>query len=526
MPSKKYTIIEDKEYVEALLETLDEKKRHQQIDIALYDELYEKYSKTLNSSKSRPYIREGFVTLEAIIPDVESLYTSVDKLKSHLQALDEEKAKIVIRLSKLDGILNQNTISESTYRSKKREYETLISRIEEEEKKLTTEIPNTLNLVQPLIESITTTLEELDVQAVVEGRSMDSIKQEKKRLTVIKKNALKAIKELSKMAKIDYDEKKWTSKTPLPPPPPPRRTAIKTSLSQDAQIKQPRRLPDRRAGDVVWAKWKNMRIGKYIGEISIIGSSYGIIATDRPSLALQREIAITGPSKLRSTTNPKTIEELLRKLVMDSYGVSKEESLIPENLIKYCIENKIGVDLLKLMNSYFATVSARSVNDTGNEVIINESEQLLSIAESSGLLGRRILAPDRSLIGVVHEIYLDPDTRQLYAFAFKGVPPPIIRKIYRDTHNQNLSEGTFSDFRNEISKKLSIPIYEALTPPSMIKFALLSGVIANLNQLVSVIESMNPRVSKATDIRSISSQGILLTRFPQNSLPKIDIYKM
>ena len=115
---------------------------------------------------------------------------------------------------------------------------------------------------------------------------------------------------------------------------------------------------------------------------------------------------------------------------------------------------------------------------------------------------------------------------QLYAFAFKGVPPPIIRKIYRDTHNQNLSEGTFSDFRNEISKKLSIPIYEALTPPSMIKFALLSGAIANINQLVSVIESMNPRVSKAVDIRSISAQGILLTRFPQNSLPKIEIYKM
>jgi len=519
MPSKNYTIVEDKEYVEALLETLDEKKRLRQIDIILYDELYEKYSKALNSSTTRSYVREGYITLEAIIPDVETLYASVEKLKTHLQALEAEKAKLSIRLGKLGDLLNQNTISEGTYRSKKREYETLISRIEEEEKKLTDEIPNTLYLVQPLIESITVTLEELNVQAVVEGRSMDSIKQEKKRLESIKKSALKAVKELSKITKVDYDEKAWTTKPALKTPPPPSKAAA-------VKKKQPRILPDRQSDEIIWAKWKNMQVGRYIGEISLIGSYYGVIATDRPSLALQREIALTGPSRLRSTTNPKTIEERLSKLVMDSYGVSSEDSLIPENLIKFCIEKKIGVDLMKLMNSYFATVSAGLVKNTGNEILINDSAQLLSISESSGLLGRRILAPDRSLIGVVHEIYLDHNSLQLYALAFKGVPPPIIRKIYRDTHNQNLSEGTFSDFRNEISKKLSIPIYEALTPPSMIKYVLLSGAITNINHLVSVIESMNPRVSKATDIRSITAQGILLTRFPQNSLPKIEIYKM
>ncbi|MHA1441669.1 MAG: hypothetical protein ACTSPK_07410 [Candidatus Heimdallarchaeota archaeon] len=528
MSSKKYTIVEDKEYVEALLESLDEKKRLRQINMELYDKLREKYTKTLNSSSSRPYIREGFVTLEAIIPDVETLYTAVEKLKGHLQALDAEKTKLNVRLGKLDELLNQNTISEDTYRSKKREYETMVSRINEEEKKLTTEIPNTLNLVQPMIESISVTLEELDVQAVVEGRSINSIKQEKKRLESIKRSALKAVKELSKISKVDFDEKSWATKTPPPPPPRTKATkhAIKTSLSEDVERKQPRKLPDRQSGQITWAKWKNMIIGRYIGEITIIGSRHGVIATDRPSLALQREIALTGPSQLRSTTNPKTIEARLSKLVVDSYGVSPEESLIPEHLINYCIENKIGVDLLKLMNSYFATVSAGTIKEEGGEILINDNVQLLSIAESSELLGRRILAPDRSLIGVIHEIYLDPASMQLYAFAFKGVPPPIIRKIYRDTHNQNLSEGTFSDFRNEISKKLSIPIYEALTPPSMIKFALLSGAIANINQLVSVIESMNPRVSKAVDIRSISAQGILLTRFPQNSLPKIEIYKM
>ena len=524
MSSKNYKVVEDKEYVEALLDILDEKKRLREIDIALYDELREKYTKTLNASTSRPYIREGFVTLEAIIPDVETLYAAVEKVKGHLQALDAEKAKLNVRLGKLDELLDQNTISEDTYRSKKREYQTVVSRIEEEEKKLTAEIPSTLNLVQPLIESISVTLEELDVQAIVEGRSVDSIKQEKKRLEEIRKSALKAVKELSNISQIDFDEKNWTTK----PPPRSQKTtsAISTSLSDDVKTKQPRILLDRQPSDITWARWKNMIIGRYIGELAIIGSRYGVIATDRPSLALQREIALTGPSRLRSTTNPKAIEEKLSKLVVDSYGVSSEESLIPENLIKYCIENKIGVDLLKLMNSYFATVSAGSIKEAGNEVLINDTEQLLSIAESSGLLGRRILAPDRTLIGVVHEIYLDPESMQLYAFAFKVVPPPIIRKIYRDTHNQNLSEGTFSDFRNEIANKLSIPIYEALTPPSMIKFALLSGAIANINQLVSVIESMNPRVSKAVDIRSISSQGILLTRFPQNSLPKIDIYKM
>ncbi|MHA1504834.1 MAG: hypothetical protein ACTSPT_06555 [Candidatus Heimdallarchaeota archaeon] len=42
MSSKKYTIVEDKEYVEALLESLDEKKRLRQIDMELYDKLREK----------------------------------------------------------------------------------------------------------------------------------------------------------------------------------------------------------------------------------------------------------------------------------------------------------------------------------------------------------------------------------------------------------------------------------------------------------------------------------------------------
>ena len=86
-----------------------------------------------------------------------------------------------------------------------------------------------------------------------------------------------------------------------------------------------------------------------------------------------------------------------------------------------------------------------------------------------------------------------------------------------------MANGTFTEFRNEIAKKLNMPIYEALTPSSIIRYSLLSGTIGNLNQLISLVESMNPRISKATDISGISNQGVVLSRFPQNTLPRIEL---
>ncbi|MHA1211625.1 MAG: hypothetical protein ACTSSH_04100 [Candidatus Heimdallarchaeota archaeon] len=287
-----------------------------------------------------------------------------------------------------------------------------------------------------------------------------------------------------------------------------------------AAPEEPLRPPPR---TTVWATWKDMRIGKLVGNVNIVGGSYAIIATDRPSLAIIRDIALTGPSRLRTSTNPKVIEERLKKLIQDQYNIEAAKALHPEHLVKYVIDNKIGVDLFRLINSYYASVGRGAVTVRNNEATINETAQILTLAENVNMLGRRVLAPDRTLIGVIHELYYDPISSNLYAFAFKGVPPPIIRRIYQDSHNRSMTDNTFSDFRNEISKKLSIPIYEALTPSSIIRYSLMSGLIQNLNQLVTLVESMNPRITKAVDISSVTSQGILLSRFPQNALPKIEL---
>jgi hypothetical protein len=275
----------------------------------------------------------------------------------------------------------------------------------------------------------------------------------------------------------------------------------------------------------VWVNWKNISIGKLIGEVNLVGGNFAIIATDRPSLAIIRDIAATGPSKLKSSTNPKVIEDRLKKLIVDAYNVAEDRALLPEYLVKFSIENKIGVDLFRLINSYYASVSRGAINFQRNEATVNENAQILTLAENVNLLGRRVLAPDRTLIGVIHELYFHPSTSELYTLAFKGVPPPIIRRIYSQTHNKTMANGTFTEFRNEIAKKLNMPIYEALTPSSIIRYSLLSGTIGNLNQLISLVESMNPRISKATDINAISNQGVVLNRFPQNTLPRIELLK-
>lgn len=511
-----------KEYVLSLLEQLEERKSKREIDSELYDTLKEKYQSALESAEDKCHLRDGFIEYEAITPNLESIKDSVKNLEKRIKNIDSEKKNIESRFDKLEKLLAEGNVSETAVVRKRREYEVLIAKIEEERRKLVEEIPNSLMIIQQLDEILKQNIEDIDVESALDSRSKTALEKERKRLETIHKETLSAAKNLSKLADIPFSPNGW-KQAPVP-----KTTKIeKAAIKKPTQPKEPVRAtqaPSRPPpGEDYSITWKGIQIGKLIGDISIVGSQFGIIGTDRPSLAMIRDIALTGPSRLRSSSNPKEIEERIKQLIMDNYGIAERAALYPENMVRFCIDNNIGIDLLKLINSYYASVSLSSISyPNNNQPVISNNAQVLTLAENSGLLGRRILAPDRNLVGVVHELYLDPRSLQLYMLAFKGVPPPIIRKIYRDTHNRNLSEGNFSNFRNEISKKLSIPIYEALTPSSMLRYSLMSGQIGNLNQLVTLVESMNPRISKTTDITSISTQGVLLTRFPQNALPRIN----
>jgi len=521
----KYEIL-DKRYIAALLESLEERKAKGNIDSQLYQNLKDQYIIAYEKATDKSAIRDGFVTLEAIAPDPDTIASSVKQLLKRIQDITTEQKKVEERFGKLDALLTDGKVSENVHKSKRKEYEILIEKLEDQKQELIIRIPDSLLIIQEMNAGIDERIEELTVKSSVES-SKDS-STEKQRLESIKKDIAYAAKELSKFSDQDYKSDDWLSKrTPTKQPVAP---ADFKPLKQDvAQIVEQQQATDEEEplrpppGMDVWAKWKGITIGKLVGELKLVGGHFAIIATDRPSLAIIRDFALTGPSRLRSSTNPKVIEDRLKKSVMDTFNVDEVEALLPENLINYAIRNKIGVDLLRLMNSYYASVGKGAVNISNQEITINESAQVLTLAENVGLLGRRVLAPDRSLIGVIHELYYDPTTSQLYTFSFKGVPPAVIRKIYRDIHNRTMTDGTFSEFRNEVSKELSIPIYEALTPSSILKFSLMSGIISSLGQLVTLIESMNPRISKASDITSVTSQGITLSRFPQNALPKIEI---
>ena len=518
-----------KDYILALIDALDERKKKREIDDELYQTLKNRYYKELETAEDRSFIRDGFVNYEALIPDLETIHVNVQSFMTRLDQLEEEKKSVEERYKKLDDLLSKGSVAESTVKSKRREYDTLILKIDDQRATLIKEIPNSIALIEQLNDVLNKNIDELEIDAAMDSKKKKELDAEKKRLLKIQKNTHTVAKKLSKIAQVEFKKDDWEKSTekekpsvaPITPAVATARTApIQTQIERETH--EPTRPPP---GEELWVKWKGITIGKLIGDINIVGSNYGVIATNRPSLAIIRDIALVGPSRLRSSTNPKIIEERLQQLIMDAYNVETGRALYPENVVRYAIDNKLGIDLLKLINSYFASVPVSAIDYIRNEPIINQNSQVLTLAENAGLLGRRVLAPDRSLVGVVHELYLDPASLELYAFAFKGVPPPIIRKIYRDTHNRNLSEGNFSNFRNEISKKLSIPIYEALTPSSMIRYCLLQGQISNMNQLVTVVESMNPRISKAKDISSVSSQGISLTRFPQNSLPRIEYVK-
>ncbi len=516
----------DKRYIAALLESLEERKAKGKIDLQLYQNLKNSYLEAYEKATDKSAIRIGFVTLQAIAPDPDVIRTSVKQLLKRIEDISIEQSKVEERFGKLDDLLAEGKVSENVYRSKRKEYEVLIEKLEDQKQELTSRIPDSLLIIQEMNAGIDERIEELAVKSAVES-SKDSI-TEKVRLEKLKKDIAYAAKELSNLSDQEYEPKDWlTKEAPVKQPVTP--ADFQPLKREVTQVVEPQRIiaeeePLRPPpGMDVWAKWKGITIGKLVGELKLVGGHYAIIATDRPSLAIIRDFALTGPSKLRSSTNPKVIEDRLKKDVMDTFNVAEANALLPENLINYAIRNKIGVDLLRLMNSYYASVGKGAINISNQELIINDSAQVLTLAENVGLLGRRVLAPDQTLIGVIHELYYDSTNSQLYAFSFKGVPPAVIRRIYQDIHNRTMTDGTFSEFRNEVSKTLSIPIYEALTPSSILKFTLMSGIISSLGQLVTLIESMNPRISRASDITSITSQGITLSRFPQNALPRIEI---
>lgn len=513
----------DKRYIAALLEALEERKAKAEIDSILYKKLKDQYSIAYQKASDRSIIREGFVTLQAIAPDPDTIRSSVKELLSHIQDLVEEQKKVEARFGKLDNLLTTRKISESVYKSKKKEYEILIMKIEDQKQELISRIPDSLIIIQEMNEGLNERIEELTVRSAVE--SVKDSAKEKQRLEKIKKDIRYAAKELTKLTDKEYKADEWLvhKKPEVIADIKPLRQAVTRATETRAAANDVIELLRPPPGTTVWAKWKRITIGKLVGELKLVGGHFAIIATDRPSLAIIRDFALTGPSRLRSSTNPKVIEDRLKKSVMDTFNVDEVDALLPEQMINYAIRNKIGVDLLRLMNSYYASVGKGAVNFSNEEILINDNAQVLTLAENVGLLGRRVLAPDRTLIGVIHELYYDPATSQLYTFSFKGVPPTVIRKIYRDTHNRTMTNGTFSEFRNEVAKKLSIPIYEALTPSSILRYTLMSGMISSLNQMVTLIESMNPRISKASDITSISTQGVSLSRFPQNALPRIQI---
>ncbi|MBD3190911.1 MAG: hypothetical protein GF308_09720 [Candidatus Heimdallarchaeota archaeon] len=513
-----------KRYILNLLQILEEKKK--EIDPELYTKLKEEYSHQLAEAKDNSTLMRGFVTFQALQPNPLTILESVEALLNHITGLDDQKTRTREKISKLTRLLTDGKISREVHDSKLREYETFIERMEEEKQELIKAIPNSLEEIQEMKEEIAERIERIEVEIELEGKK-DSLKEKKEELVQMDKNITRAIKELAILAKIDYSEiEKERKKIRKPKRPEDRIKAEFTPLAEEVTIQPARNQVStartERTQKII-ANWRGIPIGRLLGEIKIVNSTFSIILTDRPSLAVIRDFALAGHSKLKPSSNPQETEEKLRKLVQKEYNVSEEEALLPEHLVNYSFENQIGIDLFKLINSYYASVGRGAVSINREQAKINSNAQVLSLLENAGLLGRRVLAPDNSLIGVVHEFYLDPQTLELYLLTFRGVPPPVIKDIYRQTHPGTFSENRFGAFRNEISKNLSIPIYEALTPSSILKYCMLNGLITSFNQLVTIVEKMNPRISKAIDISSISSRGVILSRFPQNTLPRIEL---
>jgi len=517
----------DRRYIKALLEALEERKAKGQIDPQLYGQLKEQYSAAYDVAEDKSSLRDGFVTLTAIAPNPTAIRDSVTSLVNRIKGIENEQAKLESRLKKLDELFETNAISESVFKSKKKEYEILAMKLEEQKQEFLNAIPDTLKIIKQLQEGIRERLEEIKVEAKIENTK--GLVKEKSTLNKIKKEVAEAAKQLSALvgAEIADDWLKPSVKSAQKTSAtfPPLKSEVKSKPPREGFTPPPQEEPIRPPPRTyVPVKWKNLLVGRLVGEVNLIGRQYAVFVTDRPSLGILRDIAVTGPPELKTSMNPKVIEEKIQRLIHNRYRVPLEDALQPEHVVRFSIENKIGVDLFRLINSYYAAVGKTEIKVSNNEAKINNNVQVMTLAEKVNLLGKRVLAPDRSLIGVIHEMFYDSVTSHLYLFAFRGVPPHVIRKIYKDVHLRPVVDATFGVFRQEISTALSIPIYEALTPSSILRYSLMNGLIRNLNQLETMVENMNARISKAADIASITPEGILLSRFPQNALPKIDYF--
>ncbi|NHJ83824.1 MAG: hypothetical protein FK734_00095 [Asgard group archaeon] len=518
----------DKRYIEALLNALESRNEKKAIDPELYEKLKENYTKSYEFASDKSKLTEGFTTLTALQPNLDTLIDSVGKFLERVLSIEGEKKIYEDRIVKLENLLKDGKIAEPVFESKKKEYEVQLMAIDDRLMEYVSGIPDSLIIIEEINEMISEKLDELEVKGELEGISKSDIASERKELQAARKDIQKAAKDLSALANVDFKKERWAAKVSEKKEPEvieqaiiqPLRSDVTSQVSpriEQASITEQPAAPRRD----ISAFWKNIKIGKFLGEITLIGGTYAIISTDRPSLSIIRDYALTGPKVLRSSTNPKVIEDKLKKEVMSQFNVTEEKALLPEQLINYALHHKIGVDLFKLINSYYASVGRGAVNIQNDRATINENAEVITLAENVGLLGRRVLAPDGSLIGVVHELYYNPSESNLYAFSFKGVPPPIIRRIYQDSHNRTMTDGTFSVFRNEISQMLSVPIYEALTPSSIIRYTVKTGLVNSINQLVTLVESMNPRISNINDIVEVNMDGIRLARYPQNNLPNI-----
>ncbi len=82
-----------KNYILTLIEELDIRKRKRDISDELYETLKKNYYHVLESAEEKSYIRDGFATYEAIIPDLETIHVNVQSFIRRLEYIEEEKKR-------------------------------------------------------------------------------------------------------------------------------------------------------------------------------------------------------------------------------------------------------------------------------------------------------------------------------------------------------------------------------------------------------------------------------------------------
>ncbi|MHA1211624.1 MAG: hypothetical protein ACTSSH_04095 [Candidatus Heimdallarchaeota archaeon] len=157
----------DKRYIIALLEALEKRKKTNAVDPILYGSLKEKYSIAYEAAEDKSIIREGFVTLEAIAPDPDTIRQSVIQLLARIKDISKEQMKVEERFAKLDDLLLKRKISEAVMLSKKKEYEILLSKYEDQKNVYINAIPDTLAIIQEINAGIIERLEDLEAEKAI-----------------------------------------------------------------------------------------------------------------------------------------------------------------------------------------------------------------------------------------------------------------------------------------------------------------------------------------------------------------------